>query len=75
VNNFLESSGENILFGGAEATFAPSDIEVGQSHVQALIWMKVSPALSGGPTGDPFIVKNLFRAQETRNECCLKETS
>ncbi len=74
VNNFLESSGENILFGGAEATFAPSDIEVRHNHMfKPLIWMKGQPGFVGGPTGDPFIVKNLFELKSTGNLCpmCL----
>ena len=67
VNNFLESSGENILFGGAEATFAPSDIEVRHNHMfKPLIWMKGQPGFVGGPTGDPFIVKNLFELKNAQ---------
>lgn len=67
VNNFLEASGENILFGGAEATFAPSDIEVRHNHLfKPLIWMKGQPGFVGGPTGNPFIVKNLFELKNAQ---------
>jgi hypothetical protein len=40
VDNFLEASGENILFGGGEATTSPADIEIRQNHLfKPLTWM------------------------------------
>jgi hypothetical protein len=61
VNNFLEASGENILFGGGEATATPQDIEVRHNHMfKPLTWMKGQPGYTGGTNGNPFIVKNLF---------------
>ena len=61
VDNFLEASGENILFGGAEATQVPADIEVMRNHMfKPLTWMKGQPGFVGGANGRPFIVKNLF---------------
>ena len=61
VNNFLEASGENILFGGGEATQTPSDIEIRRNHFfKPLLWMKGHPGFVGGRDGHPFIVKNHF---------------
>lgn len=61
VNNFLEASGENILFGGGEATLNPADIEIRSNHMfKPLTWMKGQPGYVGGNDGNPFIVKNLF---------------
>src|SRR5205807_9134776 len=40
MNNFLEASGENILFGGGAATTAPADIQIAQNHFfKPWIWM------------------------------------
>jgi len=61
VNNFLEAAGENILFGGGEATTSPTDIEIRQNHLfKPLIWMTGQPGFVGGIDGHPFIVKNNF---------------
>jgi hypothetical protein len=61
VDNFLEAAGENILFGGGEATQVPADIEVSRNHMfKPLIWMQGQPGYVGGADGSPFIVKNLF---------------
>jgi hypothetical protein len=60
-NNFLEAAGENILFGGGEATQVPSDIEISHNHMfKPLTWMQGQPGYVGGRDGRPFIVKNLF---------------
>ncbi len=59
VNNFLEAAGENIIFGGGEATRTPEDIEIRHNHFfKPLIWMKGTPGFVGGRDGHPFIVKN-----------------
>src|SRR5260221_18424 len=59
--NFLEASGEAILFGGGPATTTPADIQVLNNHFwKPLQWMKGSPNFIGGPDGHPFIVKNHF---------------
>jgi hypothetical protein len=59
VNNFLESSGENILFGGGPASSSPADIEIRRNHFfKPLTWMKGTPGFVGGTNGNPFIVKN-----------------
>ena len=59
VNNYLEAAGENIIFGGGEATRTPEDIEIRRNHFfKPLIWMKGTPGFVGGRDGHPFIVKN-----------------
>jgi hypothetical protein len=59
VNNFLEASGENILFGGGPATVTPADIEIRRNHFfKPLAWKQGQPGFVGGPSGNPFIVKN-----------------
>ena len=55
VNNYLESSGEGILFGGAAASSTPVDIEIRRNHFyKPLIW-NPSDANFFGTT---FIAKN-----------------
>ena len=60
-NNFLEASGESVLFGGGPATTNPTDITVTNNHFwKPWQWMPSSPNFIGGPDGHPFIVKNHF---------------
>src|SRR5262249_27265628 len=67
VNNFLEASGEIILFGGAAATTTASDIEIRRNHFfKPLSWMPGAPGFVGGPSGDPFIVKNHFELKNAQ---------
>jgi hypothetical protein len=67
VNNFLESSGENILFGGGRATASPQDIEVRHNHMfKPMTWMKGQPGYIGGTNGNPFVVKNLFELKNAQ---------
>jgi hypothetical protein len=67
VNNFLEASGENILFGGGPATITPADIEIRQNHFfKPLIWKPGQPGFVGGTSGRPFIVKNLFELKNAQ---------
>jgi hypothetical protein len=55
VNNFLESSGENIIFGGGSATYVPTDIEIRRNHFfKPLTWKQGQP----GFIGVTFSVKN-----------------
>jgi hypothetical protein len=57
--NFLEASGEAILFGGGAATMTPTDIQILNNHFwKPWQWMKGSPNFIGGPDGNAFIVKN-----------------
>jgi hypothetical protein len=61
VDNFLEASGENILFGGGTATVTPADVEIRRNHMfKPLTWMKGQAGYVGGTNGNPFVVKNLF---------------
>jgi hypothetical protein len=58
-NNFLEASGEGIIFGGGASTMTPADIEIiGNHFFKPWQWMPGSPGFVGGPDGRPFIVKN-----------------
>ena len=58
-NNFLEASGESIMFGGGAATVTPTDIVIRRNHFfKPMQWMKGQPAFVGGVSGNPFIVKN-----------------
>lgn len=67
VDNFLEASGENILFGGGTATLTPADIEIRRNHMfKPLTWMKGQPGYVGGIDGNPFIVKNLFELKNAQ---------
>jgi len=67
VDNFLEASGENILFGGGAATATPADIEIRRNHMfKPLTWMKGQPGYVAGANGNPFIVKNLFELKNAQ---------
>ncbi len=60
-DNFLEASGEAILFGGGPATMTPADIQVLNNHFwKPMQWKLGEPNFVGGPDGHPFIVKNHF---------------
>jgi len=49
VNNFLEGAGENILFGGGEATGTPGDIEIRRNLLfKPFTWMPGSGSYDGG---------------------------
>jgi len=66
-NNFLESSGENILFGGGGATRTPSDIEIRRNCLfKPMIWKRGEPGFVGGASGHPFIVKNHFELKNAQ---------
>jgi uncharacterized protein YjdB len=76
VNNFLESSTEGTLFGGAPSSTAPSDIEIRRNHYfKPLTWLPGQPGFVGKPDTRPsscprwdpagggqcpFVVKNHF---------------
>ena len=58
-NNFLEAAGEAVMMGGGGATLTPTDITViGNHFFKPMSWMQGNTPFVGGPTGDPFIVKN-----------------
>ncbi len=67
VDDFLEASGENILFGGGAASVTPADIEISRNHLfKPLLWMLGQPGYVGGFNGNPFIVKNLFELKNAQ---------
>ena len=58
-DNFLEASGEEIMFGGGAATLTPTDVEILNNHFwKPWQWMPGNNPFVGGPNGNPFIVKN-----------------
>jgi len=58
-DNFLEASGEEVMFGGGPATKTPTDITVQNNHFwKPWQWRPGNPNFVGGPDGHPFIVKN-----------------
>jgi hypothetical protein len=62
-NNYLEGSGENIIFGGGSAQYPPCDITVQYNDlIKPATW---NPA-EVGYAGIPWITKNLF---ELKNAC------
>ncbi len=67
VNNFLESSGENIMFGGGRSADVPKDIEVRHNHLfKPLTWMKGHAGYVGGADGNSFVIKNLFELKSAQ---------
>ncbi len=68
VNNFLEASGENIMFGGGPATLSPTDIEIRRNHISSnrLRGNWEMKGFVGGASGKPFIVKNLFELKNAQ---------
>ena len=66
ARNFLEASGENVMFGGADPRIpdlVPSDIEVLGNHMsKPLRWKKDDPAFEG----TEWSVKNLFELKNAR---------
>lgn len=58
-DNFLEASGEAVMFGGGEATLTPTDITITGNHFwKPWQWMKGNTPYVGGADGNPFVVKN-----------------
>lgn len=66
VNNYLEGSGENVMFGGADPqvpNLVPSDIEFRRNHCfKPLSWKIDDPSYAG----KPWTVKNLFELKNAR---------
>jgi hypothetical protein len=66
VNNYLEGSGENVMFGGADPhvpDLVPSDIEFRGNHCfKPLRWKIGDPSYAG----IPWTVKNLFELKNAR---------
>lgn len=58
-NNFLESSGQGILFGGGAATTTPTDITIRYNHFfKPWQWMPGNVPFQGGDSGNPFISRH-----------------
>ncbi|HEX6505126.1 MAG TPA: hypothetical protein VF011_17930 [Terriglobales bacterium] len=67
VDNFLEASGQSILFGGGGATTTPADIEIRHNHMfKPLLWKPGTPGFIGGISGYPYIVKNHFELKNAQ---------
>jgi hypothetical protein len=67
IDNFLEASGENLMFGGRPAKTTPTDIEIRRNHFyKPTIWMRGQPGFVGGASGHPFIVKNHFELKNAQ---------
>ncbi|HRH37873.1 MAG TPA: T9SS type A sorting domain-containing protein, partial [Flavobacteriales bacterium] len=66
VNNHLEGSGENVMFGGANPAIqdlVPSDIEVRNNHFfKPLSWKEGDPSYAG----TAWCVKNLFELKNAQ---------
>jgi len=60
-NNFMEASGESILFGGGAAAIITSDVEIRLNHMfKPLTWNPLDPKFFG----TKFTVKNNFELKE-----------
>jgi hypothetical protein len=79
VHNFLEASGEGILFGGGASTTTPADIEIRKNHFfKPFQWMPGATGFVGGVSGRPFVVKNhmeLKNAQRVLFEANILENN
>src|SRR5690606_29579500 len=66
INNYLEGAGENVMFGGAQASIpqlVPADIEVRGNHLyKPLQWKEDESAYAGMP----WSVKNIFELKNAR---------
>ena len=66
LNNYLEASGENVMFGGATAripNLVPSDITIRSNHFfKPLSWKPGDPSYAG----TNWVVKNLFELKNAR---------
>lgn len=66
-DNFLEASGQSIMFGGAPGTSTPADIEIRRNHLfKPMVWKPGEPEFLAAYTGDPFIVKNHFELKNAQ---------
>jgi len=78
-NNFLEASGEAIMFGGGWALYTPADITIVGNHFwKPWQWMKGNVPFVGSPDGHAFIVKThleLKNAMRVLIEANLMENS
>lgn len=70
VDNYLEASGETILFGGGASSYTPADIEIRRNFMyKPLIWNPWDPSYMGSSTdGNAFLVKNLFETKNSQRD-------
>lgn len=67
VNNFLEASGQSIMFGGAPGSTTPADIEIRHNYLfKPLMWRSGEHDFVASYTGDAFIVKNQFELKNAQ---------
>lgn len=67
VDNFLEASGEAIMFGGAPGSTTPTDIEIRHNHLfKPLLWKPGQHGFVGAADGSPFIVKNCLELKNAQ---------
>jgi len=67
VNNFLEASGEAIMFGGAPGSTTPADIEIRHNHLfKPMLWKPGQPGFVGSDDGSAFIVKNCLELKNAQ---------
>jgi hypothetical protein len=67
ANNFLEASGQSILFGGGGASATAADVEIRGNHLfKPMTWKPGEPGFVAGASGRPFIVKNLFELKNAQ---------
>jgi hypothetical protein len=78
VNNHLEGSGENVLFGGADPAITdlvPADFEIARNHIiKPLSWREGDPSYAG----THWSIKNLFELKNARRalfQCNVLEHS
>ncbi len=66
INNYIEGSGENLLFGGADPrvkNLVPSDIEIRRNDfAKPLLWKIGDPTYAG----TPWTIKNLLELKNAR---------
>jgi hypothetical protein len=66
-NNFLEASGECVMFGGGAGSATPADIEIRHNHLfRPILWKSDEPGFMPASSGKPFIVKNIFELKNAQ---------
>ena len=69
VNNYLEGSGENVMFGGADAfdeTFQPQDIEFRNNHLYTPLLWRTPRYFEDGTSKYLWVIKNSFELKNTK---------
>ena len=69
VNNYLEGSGENVMFGGADATdetFQPQDIEFRNNHLYTPLLWRTPRYFEDGTSKYLWVIKNSFELKNAK---------